>query len=492
MNDATYQSFRRARAVLDAALARHGGVPEVDISARFTGQLIDEGHYDIPYAVQTYLWCGSLVMRAGGAATRLTQFEDNPAVGQTSCEEGFGRHVPPGATGPVVNPREVLRQCRALQRALPHALLRQALAHMSSLRWIGSQMVDHAVHDVIGFIDDDGQAASLSVDYATHLLARWERLVAHPQLGDTSESIAFGSYQAVNGVQIPTHIIERWLNEDSAETRDITLTDIQSGRLLDFPGEPARARSAGWLALTTIEPPDRTSGTVVQVAPDLYLVELPDEDVKTAFAVFDDFVIALDAPLCSAAGEAILAAVRAHAPGKPVRYAVFSHHHPHYLGGLRPFIAEGATLVTTPGNVALLRDYATRRHELEPDRLQRAPRELSILTVEKRHVFSDHGHTLELHDIGPSTAHTREFLIYYFPRLQLLVEGDLAAFPESGEVCCARTTTTGLASAIAELGLDVRSIIQTWPLRGQKRIATIADLDASLAAKAAQDKGGAP
>lgn len=491
MNNVTYQSFRRARAIVDAAVARHGGVLDVDIGASFAGTLIDEGHYDVPYAVRIYAWRGSLVMRVGGAASRRIRFDENPTEGETNCAGGCGRYVAPGATEPAVDRREVLRQCRALQRALPHAVLRQAIERAATLRWIGAQVANRAVHDIIGFIDSDGHAVSLAIDCGTHLLARWERLVPHPQLGDTAEWIAFSDYQAVDGLQIPTRIVERWLNEDSAETRDITLSDIQSGLPLAIPGEATPESTAGWIELKAVEPLGRAPATVIEIAPDLFLVELPDEDVKTLFAVFDEYVIALDAPLCSEAGEAILDAIRARAPDKSVRYAVFSHHHPHYLGGLRPFVAEGATLVTTPGNVGLLRDCAGRRYELEPDRLQREPREAKILAVEKRHVFADRGHTLELHDIGPATAHTREFLVYYFPRLHLLVEGDLASFPASGEVWCARAATIGLANAIGELGLDVRTIIQTWPLRGQKRTATLADLEASIAA-AAGKKGEAP
>lgn len=492
MSDATYQSFRRARAILDAAVAGQGGALDVDVRARFAGTLVDEGHYDVPYAVRSYAWRGSLVLHAGGAASRRVRFDEQPEEGQTDCAGGRGRYVAPGTTRPEDDRREVRRQCRALQRALPHALVREALERAATLRFLGEQLVDGAACDVIGFIDGDGRAASLVIDRTTHLVARWERLVPHPQLGDTAEWIAFSGYRSVDGLQVPTRIVERWLNEDSAETRDVTLGDLLRGRPLDAPAGATPASAAGWIELEAEAPPVRAAATVVDIAPDLFLVELPDEDVKVLFAAFDEYVIALDAPLRSEAGEAILGAIRKHAPGKPVRYAVFSHHHPHYLGGLRPFVAEGATLVTTPGNVALLRDYAGRAHELDPDRLQRRPREAKILAVEQRHVFADRGHTLELHDVGPVTAHTREYLVYYFPRLRLLVEGDLASFPASGEVRRARPGGIGLANAIRELGLDVRTIVQTWPLRGQKRTATLADLEASVAAAAAAKQQGSP
>ena len=99
-----------------------------------------------------------------------------------------------------------------------------------------------------------------------------------------------------------------------------------------------------------------------------------------------------------------------------------------------------------------------------------------------RRVISDAHHELDLHDIGSLTEHTDEYLIYYFPHEKLLVEGDLASFPESGEVRRARKATRGLSEAIRRLHLDVEKIVQTWPLAGQKRVATRQDLENMLRA----------
>jgi len=160
---------------------------------------------------------------------------------------------------------------------------------------------------------------------------------------------------------------------------------------------------------------------------------------------------------------------------------VFGHHHPHYSGGLRPLIHAGATVVTTAGNVPLIEDLARRPHALAPDALAREPRAPQFLVVDGRHVFADAGHTLELHDIGPHTGHTDSYLVYDFPREGLLIEGDLAWFPDSGAVPRARPATLGLARAIESLGLDVAKIVQTWPLAGQLQVAERARLDAIVA-----------
>lgn len=476
--DPTYASFVRARALLDQALAAHGEIAG-PLWWRARGTVAIEGHHARPYEVHTEVW-EEVVAREGDAALRRVVLAGEDE-GVTICAGGRGyvREVGEAATD---DRAAAGRGCEALARTLPQQLLREAAAQASSLRWLGEAQVDGALHDVLGYVDPAGRSASLLLGRADHLLARWERLVAHPQLGDSAEFVRYADYRDHAGALLPTRRTERWLHADSADTREVTLEAVErvGGREELAP----REAEGHWLALAGPEPevPPRPPARVVALSPGLFLVELPAEDVRAAFAVFDAYVVVLDAPLRSAAGEDLLAAVRAHAPGKAIRYAVIGHHHPHYSGGIRPLIHAGATIVTTAGNVPLIEDLARRPHALEPDALAREPRAPSFLVVEGRHVFADANQTLEVHDIGPKTQHTEAYLIYYFPRERLLIEGDLAYFPSSGELPRARPATRGLASAIAELGLDVERIVQTWPLAGQVQVAERARLDAIVAA----------
>ena len=100
MNDIAYQSFRRARELLEAAVVAHGGELDVDVSASFTGTLIDEGHYDVPYAVHDYAWRGNLTMRKGGAASRRVVFDQEPGDGDDALRPAwvaFSSHDTQGA-----------------------------------------------------------------------------------------------------------------------------------------------------------------------------------------------------------------------------------------------------------------------------------------------------------------------------------------------------------------------------------------------------------
>ncbi|MCY1071135.1 hypothetical protein OV090_40710 [Nannocystis sp. RBIL2] len=474
--DPTYASYLRARGLLDQALAAHGELTG-PLWWRARGTIAIEGHYKKPYEVHSKAW-EEVVERRDDAVLRRVKFDDK-REGLTICngERGFFRDT---GDPPTDQRSDVVRQCDALARALPQQLLRRVRAHASSLRWLGEGDDGGVVHDVLAYADASG-SASLWLRRDDHRLARWERLVAHPQLGDAAESVRYADYREFAGVLLPARRIERWLHEDAADTRDVTLELVERVGHEDLA--PAEAE-AHWLTLagTDAPPAPRPPAHVVALSPALFLVELPVEDSRAAFAVFDDFVVVLDAPLRSAAGEDLLAAVRAHAPDKEIRYAVFGHHHPHYSGGLRPLIHAGATIVTTAGNVPLIEDLARRPHALAPDALAREPRAPKFLVVAGKHVFSDaSGHALELHDIGAYIEHTDSYLVYYSPRERLLIEGDLAFFPVTGEVPRAWPAALGLARAIDTLGLDVAKIVQTWPLARQVQVAERAKLDAIVA-----------
>src|SRR5207247_10305969 len=91
----------------------------------------------------------------------------------------------------------------------------------------------------------------------------------------------------------------------------------------------------------------------------------------------------------SANGERIVDAARRQWPAKPIRYALFSHYHPHYTGGLRALIAEGATVLTTPGNGAFVQHVATLPFRTQPNRLARHPRPVKVATFADRYDWSD-------------------------------------------------------------------------------------------------------
>lgn len=124
------------------------------------------------------------------------------------------------------------------------------------------------------------------------------------------------------------------------------------------------------------------------------------------------------------------------------------------MGGLRSFIAEGATVITTDRNRALIREMAAGKHS---DRLARSPRELQIQGLEHgRRTFQDHTQTLELIDIGPN-SHTAEMIIAYLPKHRIVFQGDLFSAPALLP-SAPQAPTLDFARKLKELNLAVDTI----------------------------------
>lgn len=173
---------------------------------------------------------------------------------------------------------------------------------------------------------------------------------------------------------------------------------------------------------------------------------------------FDQFVLATEAPGQSAA---IIERIKTLAPGKPIRWVVPSHHHDDHAGGAREYVAEGATILTTPGNVDYFRRMAAAPRTIRPDRQSRIQAPARIETVPGgRRSITDGTRVVEIHDIGPS-PHADEMLVIWLPAEGILYQGDLLNLPPTGEIPrnAANATTAHFAQQVAAKGWAIKTLL---------------------------------
>ena len=170
---------------------------------------------------------------------------------------------------------------------------------------------------------------------------------------------------------------------------------------------------------------------------------------------------------------------------------LFSHYHPHYSGGLRAFLAAGATVVTTPGNEELVRAIAARAFTHTPDRLAREPSPVLVELFEDRWTLDDGRVRIEAIDVGMRSKHTTEYVLFHLPRQGLLFQGDLgwypgAWFPDGGDELRAGSRAAALVAILDEEQLEPERIVQSWPAVDVPMTRTPAELRALVEERSAR------
>ncbi len=214
----------------------------------------------------------------------------------------------------------------------------------------------------------------------------------------------------------------------------------------------------------------------------IHFIELKHTDDRVMIVEFLDFLLVAEAPLNSKNGELIIAEAKKIAPRKPIKYFVFGHYHPHYLGGIRPFVHKGAKILCSNITKEYITYIVNAPHTLNPDSLQLEPTSLNIEMIKDSLSISDGSFAMNIYFIGEKSEHTKDYLIYYFPEEKLLFQDDLIWIRKEGNLRKAGKRQAGLYNAIVALNIDVETIIQSWPVEdhGVKTVIPFKELKASV------------
>jgi glyoxylase-like metal-dependent hydrolase (beta-lactamase superfamily II) len=474
-------SAARGLAVIDSAIAAHGGMDRLraveDVTIRYRGRrwmAYQSTSLSRPWLTQPTLADVVIDFKNNRLTQhRATRYPADFVFTSTQIttpqqswfwdptRAGFGDAVVKVPGAPVAT--------HQLRRELPAFELMEVRNRPESVRWVGEQTSGGRRLQGVNYAQSNGAVYTLWIDAASKQLARLEWLRDDPVDGDQLASYEYSGYRVEREIPVPTRLVER---RNGELIRDDTLSytfDSQPAATLFTPP------SSGFTETTDFRVPGAESEQVRKLAENVWLLQQLPGGNRVMFVAFRDHVLVFEAPTPQAAATAVLDAVRRTVPGKPVRYVTFSHHHDDHGGGLRPYIAEGVTIVTTPTNKAFVEHVAGAKHTLRPDVLSRSPRAPVIETFTKKRVFTDGDMTVELHDIGP-TSHVDEIVMAYLPKEKLIFQGDLVILPNRGQPGPANSLTAEFAKAIERLGLDVQTIAGV-----HGRVGTLADLREAVA-----------
>lgn len=334
---------------------------------------------------------------------------------------------------------------------VPHLLLLYVAQRPETLRSLGDAEINGQKMRAISFAAENGAQISLYFDARTYLLARTEQIDSHAQFGDITFGNIFSDYQTIGNIKIPR---TRLAFTDQFITSENEYAEVK----LDFAGgEKLLEVPAGF-----VEPalPQRAVNAEVmrKMGDGVYLVERIGQFYRVMFVEFDDYVMILEAPTDSNVSKAVIKLVRQTVPDKPIKYVSFSHFHFDHTGGLREYIAEGATIVVPPGTKTFVEQIAKSRFTLKPDALALKPQPPLIETFERKRVFTDGKRTVELYSIGP-TSHVNDMVTFYFPKEKILFQGDMFSPLDTGGIPPIIEINHELVKKVNELKLDVETLI---------------------------------
>ena len=224
----------------------------------------------------------------------------------------------------------------------------------------------------------------------------------NPVLGDMQIETLYSDYKDYQGIKFPNHIIQ---NMGGHMVLNLTLSGVEMNVSTILPAVPAAPQPPA----VTVESKMLSEGVWF----------LGGGSHNSLLVEFNDYVTVFDAPNNEARSLAVIAEVKRLVPDKPIKYIVNSHHHFDHSGGLRTYVAEGATVITSDINPQFYEEAWKAPRTLAPDKLSQNPREPAFVPVNDKYILTDGVHTLQLYH-NLNSNHNAGMLFGYLPREKIL------------------------------------------------------------------------
>lgn len=185
-----------------------------------------------------------------------------------------------------------------------------------------------------------------------NLVTKVETLVEHAVAGDLQVEFEYSNYQNMNGVQVPTRIVQR---QAGLQTFDANITSATPNppNLTELLTPPPPAGGGGRGAGAPPAAPQAAAGPPPVERLGEGVFKIGGNYVALAIDM-GDHILVVESGQNDTRGNAVMAAAKQAIPGKPIRFVVNSHPHFDHAGGLAAAVAEGATILTHRNNEAVL------------------------------------------------------------------------------------------------------------------------------------------
>jgi glyoxylase-like metal-dependent hydrolase (beta-lactamase superfamily II) len=256
-------------------------------------------------------------------------------------------------------------------------------------------------YKVNGYIDDE------------NMLDKVETWISQPILGNMHVEVAYSDYKDFSGFKLPTKIVQK---EGGYPVLDLMVTNVIPNATVNI-SVPDVARTAPSPARVVTQP----------LADHVWILRSGTQSLAVEFK---DYVTIIDGAGDEQRSQGVYAETKKMVPDKPVRYVINTHHHLDHSGGLRTFVARGATIITAEENKPYFEKIFKMPHTLDPDELAKNPQPAKFITVRDKYVLSDGDQSIELYRLLDNkypdhhNSHAPDLLIAYLPKSKVLAEAD--------------------------------------------------------------------
>jgi glyoxylase-like metal-dependent hydrolase (beta-lactamase superfamily II) len=318
-----------------------------------------------------------------------------PTIGYVTDEKG---------SQPMSGIREAA-QLRELVRASPWLLLK-TLDESKNVHAAGTQKLGALSLPAVSFADG-GTTFIILFDPKTHLPAAIRTRDDDNIHGDSNYDLVLADWKTVDGAQIAESLSYRIGGVEVAKLnyRDVTANPAIAADLFAVPdsvkaaAKPVATSNVPYqwvirrLFLTRFTDSDNiffpNGGglKLVELAPNVQHAQTGT--ANNLIIAMKDYLVIFDAPYGELQSHAVIDAAKAKYPGKPIKYLILTHHHMDHTGGMRTYVADGATvIVPSPDKAYFAKDVKTV-HTVVPDDLQKKPRTPEIIEVKDQMTIKD-------------------------------------------------------------------------------------------------------
>jgi glyoxylase-like metal-dependent hydrolase (beta-lactamase superfamily II) len=281
----------------------------------------------------------------------------------------------------------------------PHGFLKAAMENNGSAKKVagGTEILfQTGKYTVTGTID------------AHNLVTKTETWLPNPVLGDMLVETTFSDYKDWNGVKFPAMIVQR---QGGQIVLGLTVSSVNAN--------PGLSVSVPDAVKTASAPPIKV--TSQKLGDGIWFVAGGSHN--SMVVEFPTYITVIEGPLGEGRSLAVIAEAKRLVPNKPIKYLINTHSHFDHSGGVRTYVAEGATIITQEMNVPFYQKAWAAPRTLGPDNMSKGAKEANFLPVKEKYVLTEGDRTLEIfHENG--SMHNAGMLIVYFPKEKILEEAD--------------------------------------------------------------------